>query len=286
MITENDVTRLIPNLSNVSSLSRGGQKVVFKADHTQNGGVVVKFMLVDNATKVKRAEREILAIQQVRDECPDIPEIFEHQQCSLHGDDYLAIIEQRIEGDTVEHLINTNQVLSLKDAFTLLETLLTCCAVLEDKHLVHRDIKPANIIKDSLGKFWLIDFGIARHLDLESVTDTGNQYGPHTPGYAPPEQFRNSKKEIDSRSDIFSIGITVRTAATGQNPFTDGAGDRLEILRRTETLSLPVVNIPGDTQKQFASLLNVMADHRISRRPQSCKEALGWLNQVKRSLNI
>lgn len=151
MITENDVTRLIPNLSNVSSLSRGGQKVVFKADHTQHGGVVVKFMLVDNATKVKRAEREILAIQQVRDECPDIPEIFEHQQCSLHGDDYLAIIEQRIEGDTVEHLINTNQVLSLKDAFTLLETLLTCCAVLEDKHLVHRDIKPANIIKDSLG---------------------------------------------------------------------------------------------------------------------------------------
>lgn len=286
MITEADVQRLIPGLANIASLSRGGQKVVFSADHATHGVVVTKFMIVDNPTKISRAEREVLAINQVVDECSNIPRIFEYSQCALHGDTYFVIIEQKIDGDTLEQVINSKQVLDLKNAVSLLETLLTCCSILEEKHLVHRDIKPANIIRDKSGKFWLIDFGIARHLDLESLTDTGNQYGPHTPGYAPPEQFRNSKKEIDGRSDIFSIGIVVRTAVTGKNPFTDGTSDRLEILRRTETLSLPVVDIPGDGQRQFSSLLNVMADHRISRRPQNCKETLSWLNQIKQSLTI
>ena len=286
MITEADVQNLIPDAKNVASLSRGGQKVVFSADHSSHGSVVIKFMIADSPTKVSRAEREVLAINQIVDKCSNIPRILEHSQCTLHGDTYFVITEQKIDGDTLEQIINSGQPLDLKSAVSLLETLLTCGAILEEKYLVHRDIKPANIIRDTSGKFWLIDFGIARHLDLESVTDTGNQYGPHTPGYASPEQFRNSKKEIDGRSDIFSIGMTVRTAVTGKNPFTEGASDRLEILRRTETLSLPVVDIPGDGQRQFSSLLNVMADHRISRRPQNCRETLGWLNQIKQSLTI
>lgn len=286
MITETDVQALIPDSSNITLLSRGGQKIVFSATHKSYGSVVVKFMITDDPSKISRAEREVLAISQIIDKCSNIPKIFEHSQCTLHGDTYFVMVEEKIEGDTLEQIINSKQTLALKDAVLLLETLLTCGSVLEEKHLVHRDIKPANIIRDKLGKFWLIDFGIARHLDLESVTNTGNLYGPHTPGYAPPEQFRNSKKEIDSRSDIFGIGITVRTAVLGYNPFTQGTTDRLEMLRRTETLSLPVVNIAGDGQRQFSSLLNVMADHRISRRPQNCKEALNWLNQIKQTLTL
>lgn len=286
MITEADVPTLVSNLTNVHLLSRGGQRVVFSAGHTSHGSVVVKFTIIDNPTKVSRADREILAIKQVEALCSNIPKIYEHSQATLHGDTYYVVLEQRIEGQTLEQILNSGQILDLKSAVSLLEALLTCCSVLEEKHLVHRDIKPANIIKDSAGKFWLIDFGIIRHLDLVSITNSGDQYGPHTPGYAPPEQFRNSKSEIDSRSDIFSIGMTVRTAVTGKNPFTEGTSDRLEIFRRTETLSLPVVDIPGDGQRQFSSLLNVMADHRISRRPQSCRETLNWLNQIKQSLTI
>lgn len=286
MIADQDVLSLVPESSNVALLSRGGQKIVFAADHSSHGSVVIKFMLADNPTKISRAEREILAINQVISECSNIPKIFESKQCTLHGDTYFVIIEQKIDGDTLEQILASQQVVNLKDAVLLLDMLLSCCSILEKKHLVHRDIKPANIIKDRLGKFWLIDFGIARHLDLESVTDTGSQYGPHTPGYASPEQFRNSKKEIDGRSDIFSIGMTVRTAVLGENPFIEGTSDRLEILRRTETLSLPVVDIPGDGQRQFISLLNVMADHRISRRPKNCEEALNWLSQIKQSLSI
>lgn len=286
MISEVEVQQIIPNLTNITSLTRGGQKIVFSANHKTHGSVVVKFMLADNPTKISRAEREVLAINQIVDKCPNIPRILENSQCVIHGDTYIVIIEQKIDGKTLENIINSGRPLPLKTALELLETLLSCGSILDEKHLVHRDIKPANIILDNNGKFWLIDFGIARHLDLVSVTDTGNQYGPHTPGYASPEQFRNSKKEIDGRSDIFSIGMTVRTAVTGKNPFTDGASDRSEILRRTETLSLPVVDIPGDGQRQFSSLLNVMADHRISRRPQSCKEALDWLNQIKQTLTI
>lgn len=61
--------------------------------------------------------------------------------------------------------------------------------------LVHRDIKPLNIILDNKGKFWLLDFGIAKHLDLVSITPTNNPFGPFTLGYASSEQFRNFKKD-------------------------------------------------------------------------------------------
>ena len=58
MITESDVTQLIPNLSGVSPLSKGGQKIVFKADHTKYGGVVVKLIVFLNTNQIKKAQKE------------------------------------------------------------------------------------------------------------------------------------------------------------------------------------------------------------------------------------
>jgi serine/threonine-protein kinase len=75
--------------------------------------------------------------------------------------------------------------------------------------IVHRDVKPANIIVDPQGEFWLIDFGVARHLDLDSLTATAAPGGCGTIGYAPAEQCRNDKPDIDARADLFALGVTL-----------------------------------------------------------------------------
>ncbi|MFX8601132.1 serine/threonine protein kinase, partial [Acinetobacter baumannii] len=72
---------------------------------------------------------------------------------------------------------------------------------------------------DLNGDFWLLDFGIARHLAMSSLTADFRTFGKFTPGYAPIEQWRNLKSEIDSRSDMFALGVTIIEASTGVNPF-------------------------------------------------------------------
>ena len=86
---------------------------------------------------------------------------------------------------------------------------------------------------DRNGEYWLLDFGIARHLDKESITASGAMFGPASAGYAPPEQFRNIKTEIDIRTDLFAIGVVAYEALTGSHPFLQGAKDRVDAYRRT-----------------------------------------------------
>jgi eukaryotic-like serine/threonine-protein kinase len=88
-----------------------------------------------------------------------------------------------------------------------------------------------------------IDFDIARHLRLESLTATAAAFGQFTWGYAPPEQCRNIKAQIDARSDLFALGVTLYECATGSNPFRKGARDPLEILSRIEGMPLPPLSL-------------------------------------------
>lgn len=152
---------------------------------------------------------------------------------------------------------------------------------LEKNGLIHRDIKPENIIIAANGTVYFLDFGIARVLDMPSLTKTEAVMGPHTPGYAAPEQFNNLKRQIDSRADIFSVGVVTYECVTGQNPFREGARSPLDILQRTEALTPASFDVIGDTQKQFMALLSSMMGKYPSRRPKNATQALDWLTAAK-----
>lgn len=83
--------------------------------------------------------------------------------------------------------------------------------------VVHRDLKPANILIDDLGRPRLIDFGLARRADLDSdLTRDGAVIG--TPAYMSPEQALGLGRQVDERSDVFSLGVILFETLTGDRP--------------------------------------------------------------------
>jgi len=262
-------------LQNVTQIARGGQKVVFSATHPQYGNIVVKLFFKIDA----RSQREIDISKNIKFDC--VPVIYDTGYVLYDGCDTLFVIEQKIDGEELQHKLDKGHRFALQEAVGFLEQGLLFIRSLEEMSIVHRDIKPANIIISECGKVFFLDFGIARMLNLPSLTETNAIGGPHTPGYAAPEQFNNLKKDIDSRADLFSIGVVTYECIAGYNPFHDGATSHLDILQKTITVTPATFQIDGDTQQQFMGLLSSLMGKYPSRRPKDAIQALNWLNAAK-----
>lgn len=262
----------------IELMARGGQKIVFDGIHNSYGETVIKlyFQLND--------PRSLREIQIERDlNLSMVPKIYETGTIEYEGTETLYIIEQKVKGTELRKVLESGKKFSLEEAVTFLEQGLEFISCIENKGIVHRDIKPENIIRADDGRIFFLDFGIARILGADSLTRTGAMLGPHTPGYAAPEQFNNLKKEIDSRADIFSLGVVTYECITGKNPFREGSINALEVLQKTETITPVQYSIKGDTQSQFMALLGAMMGKYPSRRPRTAKQAIDWLKVAKKT---
>lgn len=262
----------------IELMARGGQKIVFDGVHNSYGETVIKLYFQLNDPRFLRE------IQIERDlNLSMVPKIYETGTIEYEGTETLYIIEQKVKGTELRKVLESGKRFSLEEAVTFLEQGLEFIACIENKGIVHRDIKPENIIRADDGRIFFLDFGIARILGADSLTRTGAMMGPHTPGYAAPEQFNNLKKEIDSRADIFSLGVVTYECITGKNPFREGSINALEVLQKTETITPVQYSIKGDTQSQFMALLGAMMGKYPSRRPRTAKQAIDWLKVAKKT---
>jgi serine/threonine protein kinase len=267
------LARQLPDLTDLQALASGGQKQVFAAMHATDGEVVVKLM--HPGADPARTERELEAATKVQ--AARMPRIFERGQLTGNTGTIVWFREQRIPGEVLSARIQAGTLSHhelLRLALHVSETLVAAEAV----SIVHRDVKPANIIVDLQDEFWLIDFGVARHLDLESLTATAAPGGCGTIGYAPAEQCRNDKPDIDARADLFALGVTLYEAATGRNPHVDAARDRFEVIRRASTQQLPRLGspLPGE----FADLVATLAQPNLVHRCQTAQEAHEWIKDL------
>jgi serine/threonine-protein kinase len=261
--------------SNLKLLAQGGQKRVYSGTHPQYGAIVLKLFFTNDL----RSQREISISENISFDC--VPMIFETGEVNYEGAEVLYVIEQRINGEELRDKLDRGERFTLNKAVHFLEQGLSFICELEKNNIVHRDIKPENIIVSANDKVFFLDFGIARILGTQSLTKTDAIAGPHTPGYAAPEQFNNLKSEIDSRADLFSLGVVVYECLSGTNPFRENARSHLDILQRTETVTPIKFQISGDTQQQFMGILSSMMGKYPSRRPKNAEQAIGWLNAAK-----
>lgn len=132
-----------------------------------------------------------------------------------HKEPFAYFTMSYVEGDTATNLIKKKKRVDQKEAIRIV---MDGCAALEyahEKGVVHRDIKPENILVDRKGNGIVMDFGIAKVVDQTKQTAAGTFMG--TARYVSPEQAMG--REIDGRSDIYSMGVTLYELATGRVPF-------------------------------------------------------------------
>lgn len=270
-----------PELTNLSPLGQGGYKLVFSALHPAEGHVVLK--LIQPSQDVESIRREILAVQQVQS--PRVPKILGVGTAKSQLGQCFWMRERRVLGKTVREVLQGGS-LAPNHVLRLGLHVLQALAKAEEAHIVHRDVKPDNIMIDAQENFWLLDFGIARHLKLTSQTATAQFYGKFTVGYAPIEQFRNRKYDIDGRSDLFALGVTLYECAIGFNPYRQGAINELEILRRIENTRLPLLQMSFSAAAEFQNFVASLTQKRFDHRPNTVREALEWMEAICKTEGI
>jgi serine/threonine-protein kinase len=266
-----------PNLQNLRLLGRGGQKEVFSAHHAIEGDVVLK--LINPLQDLESVRREILAVARVQS--ARVPTILDQGQIQTQFGTFVWLREERIMGDSLRDILRGGP-LAPQEIVKLGVQMLEALAQAEAVQIVHRDVKPENIMRDGKGDYWLLDFGIARHLTLPSVTPTAWPFGKFTLGYASPEQCRNVKSDIDSRADLFALGVTLYECASGTNPFlVPPPANDLEKLRRVETVPLAPLAIGISGANLLRDLIQAATQKRRDLRPRTAQAALNWMREIE-----
>lgn len=204
---------MINDCTIIRELAEGGQKKVYLANHPEVGDVVVKKGLFKSFHSLERIRREVELLHTLKSEF--YPKQY-HFNIDVTANEFV-IIEEYIEGQVLRDCIHDFK--DVNKIFIFLNHLIDGLSIIWDKNIVHRDLKPENIIIRSNGLPCIIDLGIARFLDLESLTKTISPIGPCTPIYASPEQLTNQKGLINPRTDFFAIGIIALELYLGVHPF-------------------------------------------------------------------
>ena len=199
-------------------IGSGGQGTVYKALDTKlNRTVVIKILppeLTQRTANFKRFEREAQLCSQL--DHPNICTIYDFNEAN--GVFYIAM--QYVEGKNVRQLVS-GRPLELRSALSIAIQVTDALAYAHSKSIIHRDIKAGNVMVAPGGQVKILDFGLAKLLEDEhmseegvdrtEITELGIPYGTAT--YAAPEQAKGER--ADERSDIFSTGVLLYEMLTG-----------------------------------------------------------------------
>jgi len=205
---------MINDCTLIKEIAKGGQKTVYLATHPTAGKVVIKRGVIKSFISLERIKREIDLLSELKSEYYPLQH---HFNIDIKTKEF-EIVEDYIEGSVLRSCMLPYKN-NAKDIFKLLRSLTKALAIIWEKNIVHRDLKPENIIIRPNGTPCIIDLGIARFLELESLTKTISPMGPCTPVYAAPEQLMNHKNGIDHRTDFFVLGIIALELYLGGHPF-------------------------------------------------------------------
>ena len=200
----------------LDTLGQGAMGIVYKAlDPDIDREVAIKTirfdMLSDAAGKdeiMRRFIREAQAVGKL--EHPSIITIYE---VGREGD-LTYIVMQLAKGKSLKEILDSGKSYKPSEIIRLIEKMCEALDYAHSQGVIHRDVKPANILIDDSGDPFLVDFGVAR-LEMSTMTTAGSVMG--TPSYMSPEQVMG--KNVDSRADLFSLGVILFELFTNRRPF-------------------------------------------------------------------
>lgn len=150
--------------------------------------------------------------------------------------DGVFLIMEYVKGMTLEDFINKKNGLIVESkAYPMVSELLDAFEYAHSKGIVHRDIKPSNIMIQEDGHVKIMDLGIAQIINDSNAASSAGSLG--TPAYMSPEQVYG--REVDTRSDIYSIGVLIQNMLTGKAPYDSTRLTMQEIKRRVVNDTMP-----------------------------------------------
>jgi serine/threonine protein kinase len=253
-------------------LARGGMGSVFVARHLQLDVLfAIKFIdpaMASASNARARFEREAKAAAQIRN--PNVVQVFDHGLDN--GVPYLVM--ELLEGEDLGARLRREKRLPLPQVVSLMNQLAKGLRRAHESGIVHRDLKPGNIFMATIEDeevVKILDFGLAKAFlgDAgDEVTVSGVVLG--SPQYMSPEQARGSK-QIDHRSDIWSLGVILYRCITGSLPFQSDQVGELVVKICTENPQPPTRLVPT-LPYALDSFFDRAFERDVERRFQSVRE--------------
>src|SRR5580698_3904879 len=259
-----------------SMLGQGGMGAVYKAYDTElDRTVAIKLVrpeLASNPETMQRFKQELLLASKISHK--NILRI--HDLGDSDGTKFISMAF--VEGSNLAGVIERTGPLPLDRALEFTNQL---CAALEAAHLegvVHRDLKPENILIDQADNLYVSDFGLAKSLapEASSMTRVGQLMG--TPRYMSPEQVEG--KEVDQRSDLYSLGLILFEIYTAEVPFRGESALQIMYQRVTAAPKDPRT-LRHDLPDYLATIILKCLERDPAKRFQSAREILTDLDAQK-----
>jgi tetratricopeptide (TPR) repeat protein/predicted Ser/Thr protein kinase len=254
----------------VEILGEGGMGAVYKAtDRELDRTVALKVIRSDFARDkaiIDRFKQELLLAHQVTHR--NVIRIYDLGE----ADGMKFITMEYVEGDTLLNLLREKKKFSPEET---VEVITQVCRALEAAHsvgVIHRDLKPQNVMRDKTGRILVLDFGLARTLEGDGMTQSGALIG--TMEYMSPEQALG--KTLDQRSDIFAVGLIFYEMLTGQMPFRADS-TIASLIRRTQERVTPVSDHDSAIPKALSNIVSKCLERDLNLRYKSTAEVLADL---------
>jgi serine/threonine protein kinase len=257
----------------LDKLGQGGMGVVYKAEDSKlKREVAIKFLPYNISSDAEERQRfEIEAQAAAALNHPNIATIYSIEES---GKDVFIAMEF-INGIELKEKIKKERP-NLDEARNIIEQIASGLSAAHQKGIIHRDIKSANIMITKSGLIKIMDFGLAKIGGTSQITRFGTTLG--TTAYMSPEQARGEK--VDTRTDIWSMGVIFYEMLTGDLPFK-GEFDQAIIYSILNVEPEPIISISKDLPVKFQNLIEKLLTKDRDKRYQKLEEFLADLKETK-----
>jgi len=195
----------------------------------------------------------------------------------------LLIIMEYVEGQTLDVFIDKNSFTDEQFAINIISQILDGLSFAHQQNVIHRDIKPSNIIIGEKNISKLLDFGIAKLTESNAnLTKTGTRMGSIS--YMSPEQVLG--KELDARSDIYSMGLTLYELLAGKSPYNDNTESDFIVQNKIVNEVLPDIrSVRQGVSERLAEAINIATEKDPSNRFQNCDDFKNYISDNNQTIS-